>query len=69
MDAATLTVTLDETADLQEQVRSMNLADGRHMVATYKGIAIAAQIENGKIVEYIADLNGGDRPDRATRDN
>ena len=57
MDAARVPVTLDETADLQEQVRTLNLSDGTHMIATYQGVAIAAQVEGGKVVEYIANLS------------
>lgn len=33
MDAATMSIILDETDDLQEQVRSLNLGDGQHTVA------------------------------------
>jgi hypothetical protein len=57
MDAATLTI-LDETDDLQVQVRTLNLKEGVHTVASYQGVAVAARIENGKVVEYIAN----DRP-------
>jgi hypothetical protein len=69
MDAATFTVTLDETADLQEQVRVMNLADGRHTIATYQGISITARIEGGKVVEYIAGLGRTNQPAPAHTDN
>jgi hypothetical protein len=55
MDGATLTVTLDETADLQEQVRTLKLGDGKHIVATFNGVEVEARIENGKVVEYIAN--------------
>ena len=55
MDAATIPVILDETADLQDQVRALNLSDGQHTIATYLGVAVAARIEGGKVVEYIAN--------------
>jgi hypothetical protein len=58
MDAATISIILDETDDLQEQVRTLNLGDGQHTVATFHGVAVAARIEGGKVVEYIAN----DRP-------
>ena len=54
MDAAT-SIILDETSDLQEQVRTLNLSDGEHPVASYQGVAVAARIKNGKVVEYIAN--------------
>jgi hypothetical protein len=55
MDAATINVIMDETADLQEQVRTLNLGDGQHTIASCRGVAIAALIEGGKVVEYIAN--------------
>jgi hypothetical protein len=55
MNAATMSIILDETDDLQEQVRTLNLGDGRHMIATYNGVAVTARIEGGKVVEYIAN--------------
>lgn len=55
MDAATLGVILDETTDLQEQVLTLNLTDGQHTIASYQGVAVAARIEDGKVVEYIAN--------------
>jgi hypothetical protein len=68
MDAATMQVTLDETADLQEQVRTLNLTDGTHTIATYQGVAIAAQVEGGKVVEYIANLSPAVNSNRGTGD-
>jgi hypothetical protein len=69
MDAATMPVTLDETADLQEQVRTLNLSDGTHTIATYLGVAIAAQVEGGKVVEYIANLSPAVSPTKVTGGN
>ena len=63
MDAATMSIILDETDDLQEQVRALNLGDGHHAVATYNGVAVTARIEGGKVVEYIAnDRSVGSAP-------
>jgi hypothetical protein len=62
MDAATITVILDETSDLQKQVRTLNLGDGQHTIASYRGVAVAARIEDGRVVEYIANDHTANQP-------
>jgi predicted Zn-dependent protease with MMP-like domain len=62
MNAATLDEIIDETADLKEQVRSLHLDDGQHTIGSYKGVAIAARVENGKVVEYIANDSALNQP-------